>query len=135
MSERTIHFRFFHAIREITHEMLIRYCHNDYDREIAIVAESDIGLMGVARLMFDPGEESAEFAVLVTDKWQNRGLGSKLVEKIINIARTKGLNKVYATVIKENYAMKHVAEKLGFRVEMTDDPQIDSLILQLNEGD
>ncbi|MBD3388056.1 MAG: GNAT family N-acetyltransferase [Candidatus Altiarchaeales archaeon] len=131
LSEKTIHYRFFHAIREITHEMLVRYCHNDYNREIAIVAEKDGQFRGVSRLMFDPGERSAEFAVVVTDRWQNKGLGSKLVSKIVDVARSKDLEKVYATVIKENHAMKHVAEKLGFKVEATDDPQIDALTLRL----
>lgn len=133
LSERTIHYRFFHAISEITHEMLIRYCHNDYDREIAIVAQDAGKLYGVARLMFDPGEGSAEFAVVVTDSWQNKGLGSTLVKKIVDVARKKGLRKVYATVITENTAMKHVAQKLGFKVEASDDPQIDNLTLYLEE--
>ncbi len=131
-SEQTMHYRFFHAIREITHEMLIRYCHTDYDREIAIVAEKDGRLLGMSRLMFDPGESSAEFSVVVTDDWQNKGLGSKLVNNIIGIARDKNLEKVYATVIKENHPMKHLAKNLGFTIEPSDDPQIDNLILDLN---
>ncbi|MFC2162356.1 bifunctional acetate--CoA ligase family protein/GNAT family N-acetyltransferase [Candidatus Altiarchaeota archaeon] len=134
LSEETVHYRFFHVITDITHEMLVRYCHNDYDREIAIVAEDERGIMGVSRLMLDPGEGSAEFAVVVTDKWQNKGLGTKLVSKIVDIARMKGLERVYATVIKDNFAMKHVAEKQGFVVEPSGDPEIDNLIMHF-KGD
>jgi len=134
LSEQTMHYRFFHSIKDITHEMLVRYCHNDYDREIALVAEHEGKLVGMSRLMFDPGESSAEFSVVVTDSWQNKGLGSKLVKKIIDVAKTKQLEKVYATVIRENFAMKHLAEKLEFSVEQSDDIDIDNLILKLTEG-
>jgi acetyltransferase len=133
-SERTMHFRFFHALRDITHEQLIRYCHIDYDREISIVADHGGLLLGMSRLMFDPGDTTrAEFSVVVSDAWQNKGLGFKMVEKIIEIGRDKGLDTVYATVIKDNSAMKHVAKKLGFRVEASDDPQIDNLILDFKK--
>ncbi|MBU0762185.1 MAG: GNAT family N-acetyltransferase [Candidatus Altiarchaeota archaeon] len=130
-SERTMHFRFFHALKDITHEMLVRYCHTDYDREIALIAEKDGNLLGMSRLMFDPGQSSAEFSVVVTDSWQKKGLGIRLVEKIIEVARGKKLERVYATVIKDNAPMKHLALKLGFRIEAGDDPQIDNLILDL----
>ncbi len=130
-SEKTMHYRFFYTIKDITHEMLVRYCHTDYDREITVVAEHGGILVGMSRLMYDPGESKAEFSVVVTDSWQNKGLGFKLVEKIVDIGRRKKLETVYATVIKENSAMKHVAEKLGFVVETTEDPQIDKLTLDM----
>jgi acetyltransferase len=133
-SEKTMHFRFFYTIKDITHEMLVRYCHTDYDREISIVADDNGKLLGISRLIFDPGELKAEFSVVVTDSWQNKGLGFKLVERIVELARKKKLEQVYATVIKENSSMKHVAEKLGFTVDSTDDPQIDKLTLDLKAG-
>ena len=132
-SEETMHFRFFHAIREITHQQLVRFCYTDYDREIALVAELDGALIGMSRLMFDPGTSKAEFSVVVTDAWQKRGIGKAMVEKIVKIGREKGLSTIYATVIKDNSAMKHLAKKLGFEIEPTDDMQIDSLILRLGE--
>jgi len=133
LSPKTIRYRFFHPLTEVTHEMLIRYCHNDYDREIAIVAEKDGKILGVSRLMFDPGEDTAEFAVVVTDKSQNKGLGTKLVSRIVEIAREKGLTKVYATVIKENFAMTHVAKKLGFVVEEGEDEGINNLTYYIKQ--
>ncbi|MFH1836056.1 MAG: acetate--CoA ligase alpha subunit [Methanobacteriota archaeon] len=134
LTEKTVRFRFFHPIKEMTHEMLVRYCHNDYDRELAIVAENDGRIMGVSRLMLDPGEKTAEFAVVVTDSWQNKGLGSKLVSKMIEIALMKDLTKVYATVIKENTVMTHLAKKLGFKVEDSEDEDIYNLALYLKGG-
>ncbi|MFH1722364.1 MAG: GNAT family N-acetyltransferase [Candidatus Altiarchaeota archaeon] len=132
-SEKTIRYRFFHPIKEFTHEMLIRYCHIDYDREIAIVAEKGGKLLGVGRLMIESTGESAEWAVVVTDAWQNKGLGTKLVSKVVGLARKKGLKSVYATVIKENKAMTHVAKKLGFIEKPTEDPDILHLVLEFKE--
>ena len=133
-SEKTMHFRFFYALKDISHEMLVRYCHTDYDREISIVAEYEGKLIGMSRLSFDPGESSAEFSVVVSDDWQNKGVGYKLVKDIVEIGRKKKLDQVYATVIKENSSMKHVAQKLGFRIEATDDIQIDKLVFDIKKG-
>lgn len=130
-SEETMHYRFFHSIMDITHEMLIRYCHIDYDREIALVAEKDGKLTGMCRLMLDPGTNNAEFSVVVTDAWQKKGLGQAMVGKILEISRKKKLGRVYATVIKDNHPMKNLAKKLGFRIEGSDDPDIDNLIYEV----
>ena len=77
-SEQTIYFRYFRVIKNWPHEALIRFTQNDYDREIGIAA---IGLppgptvmMGVGRLVMLP-ERAAEFAVIVADPWQGKGLG------------------------------------------------------------
>ncbi|VVB53096.1 Acetate--CoA ligase [ADP-forming] I [uncultured archaeon] len=120
LSPETIRHRFFRPIKEMTHEMLIRYCHNDYDREIAIVSEKDGKLLGVSRIVLDPGGDVAEFSVVVTDAWQNKGLGTKLVTKIIEIAKTKSIESIYANALKDNRVMVHLAQKLGFSVEKSD---------------
>ncbi len=131
LSEETQHYRFFHAIKDITHEQLIRYCHTDYDREIALVTEYDGRLVGMSRLMFDPGSSTGEFSVVVTDDWQKHGIGRRLVEKIIEIGKTKKLSMIYATIVKDNFSMKHLGKKLGFIIEPTDDLKLDRLMLTL----
>ena len=130
-SEETQHYRFFHAIKDITHEQLVRYCHIDYDREISLVAELDGKLIGMSRLMLDPGDSTAEFSVVVTDEYQKKGVGEHMVRHILDVAKSKKLEKVYATVLKTNNPMKKLAKKLGFKVEATDDVFIDSLNLIL----
>jgi len=120
-SERTQRFRFFGLIKNTTHEMLIRYTQIDYDREMAIIAEHTDAqgkkrMLGVVRLIADPYNETAEFAIVVGDPWHRQGLGNRFTDYMLEIARDKGLRCVVADVLKENHVMKHVFEKRGFRI-------------------
>jgi acetyltransferase len=134
-SGKILELRFFQAIKDITHDMLARYCHIDYDREMSIVAEFDGKIIGMSRLIIDHGENNAEFSVVVADAWQNKGLGNKLVDKIVDIAKRKDLDHVFATINQDNMAMKHVADHLGFKVEpLKDDPKTERIILGLDKS-
>ncbi|MCX8158583.1 MAG: GNAT family N-acetyltransferase [Candidatus Diapherotrites archaeon] len=125
LSDETKRFRFFHPIKTITREMIIRYCHIDYSREIAIAAEikseGKKKLIGVARLILDPDKESGEFAVAVDDKWQNKGIGTKLTEYIIQIAKQKGVKRIIVRTLRDNYKMMHMGKKLGFKTISIED--------------
>jgi acetyltransferase len=118
LSHETLRTRFFSAIKDISHEWLILFCNIDYDRHIAIVAETEKdgkkSMIGVARLIMDQDMTSGEVAFLVQDKYQGKRLGSKLVEMLIEIAREKGLEEVRADVLTENERMLHVFKRLGF---------------------
>jgi len=86
LSKETMRLRFFQVIKDVPHEMLTRYCNVDYDREIAVVAEipKEKGrIIGVGRVILEPGGKCGEFAVVVDDQWQGQGLGSKLIDYII----------------------------------------------------
>jgi acetyltransferase len=119
-SEQTQRFRFFQLIKDITHELLIRYTQIDYDREIAIIAEVDENnkkmMAGVARLIADPYNETAEFAIVVADPWHYEGLGNKLTDYILDIAKKRGIKKVYANVLNENNVMIHMFKKRNFKI-------------------
>jgi acetyltransferase len=125
LSEATMRSRFFSVIKDISHEMLVRYCNIDYDREIAIVAELRENdrkrMIGIARLISDSDRKSGEFAVLVHDAFQGHGLGYKLVDVIIGIAQEKGLERIYGDVLSDNRRMLAVCRKLGFVTEATDE--------------
>jgi acetyltransferase len=105
--------------------MASRFCFIDYDREMAIVAEVEEDgqrrLAGVGRLVADPGHETAEYAVLVGDLWQNQGLGLSLTEYCLEIAKTWGLKRVVATTERNNSRMIATFRHCGF--EMRDDPE------------
>lgn len=123
-SEETQRFRFFHSIKDITHEMLTRYTQIDYDREMAIIAEvkeNKKRMAGVARIISDPFNDTAEFAIVVADPWQRQGLGSKLTDYILEISKKRGIKKVYAEMLKDNYVMKRMLLKRGFKVTEKDD--------------
>jgi len=119
-SEKTQRFRFFTLIKDITHELLVRYTQIDYDREMAIVAEvnerNKKKIAGVVRLIADPYNETAEFAIVVADPWQNQGLGNKFTDYILEIARQRGIKRVYADFLRDNYLMRHMFEKRGFKI-------------------
>ncbi|MEM0445187.1 MAG: GNAT family N-acetyltransferase [Nitrososphaerota archaeon] len=121
LSEESSRFRFFQVIKEVTHEMLVRFCNIDYDREIAIIAEySDRGRkrnVGVGRLIIEPERNRGEFAVLVADDFQGKGLGTKLLDMIIEIAQDKGLESIYGIVLPENTRMIGLCKKFGFDIK------------------
>ena len=124
LSEETMRLRFFQIIKEIPHETLTRYCNLDYDREIAIVAETRNDkkrILGAGRLIVEPGRECGEFAVVVSDRWQGLGLGSKLIDYTIEIAKDLGLETVYGYMISMNTKMVHLCTSKGFRIEAVDE--------------
>ncbi|HYB84047.1 MAG TPA: bifunctional acetate--CoA ligase family protein/GNAT family N-acetyltransferase [archaeon] len=118
LSTETSRFRFFQIIKDLPHDALVRFCNIDYDREMAIIAEKREGErvveIGVSRLIIDPGKRRGEFAVVVADSYQSRGLGTKLVDMLIEFAREKGIETIYGTVMSENIKMIQLCEKLGF---------------------
>jgi acetyltransferase len=120
LSEETMRFRFFQIIKDVTHETLTRYCNIDYSREIAIVAEIQQDkrrIIGAVRLIVEPGRNCGEFAVVVGDQWQGQGLGSKLLDYIIEIGKDMKLEKMYGFVIRDNVKMIHLCRKKGFEIE------------------
>ncbi len=125
LSERTIYQRYFEDLgldRRIAHERLIRVCFTDYDRELALVAEhrdpvsGEPRIAGVGRLSRLRDGTSAEFAVLVSDAWQGRGLGSELLARLVAVARAEGVRRVVAEILATNGPMIRLAGRLGFRV-------------------
>jgi len=124
LSEETMRLRFFQVIKDMTHETLTRYCNLDYDREVAIVAEAQKDkrrLIGVGRVILEPGGKNGEFAVVVGDQWQGHGLGSKLIDCIIQIGKDAGLETIYGYVISDNTKMINLCTKKGFKMEPFDE--------------
>lgn len=127
LSKESSRFRFFYIIKEITHEMLSRFCNIDYDREMAIIAEytpNDKRInVGVGRLIIEPGEETGEFAIVVADDFQGNGLGLKLLDNLIGVAQDKGLRSIYGIVLNDNRKMLGLAKKLGFTTRRLSDEE------------
>lgn len=123
-SRETIYFRFRHFFFWQSHEVATRYCYIDYDREMAIVAETGQGdarrIIGVGRLIADPDRREAEYAILVTDAWQDQGLGGVITDFCLEIASEWGVRKVTAVTTTDNPRMIAVFRKRGF--EITADP-------------
>jgi acetyltransferase len=117
-SEQTIYFRYFHRIRKFTRDLIIRFTQNDYDREIALIAVGQPPgpplMFGVCRLVMTPNREQGEFAILVGDPWQGKGLGATLMERIIWVAKDCGVRHLYGDVLLENEPMLGMMKRLGF---------------------
>jgi acetyltransferase len=126
LSERSVHFRYPSPLKltqRIAHERLVRICFNDYDREIAIVAEhrdpktGEPDIVAVGRLSKEHGFNEAQFALIVSDRWQSRGLGSELLHTLVQIGRDERLARIWAHILPDNRDMIHVCEKMGFIIE------------------
>lgn len=125
LSPTSIYYRFFSPLKSPSPSMLARFTQIDYDREIALVALEDgeqERMLGVARVIADPDGRRAEFSVLVGDPWQGKGVGAKLLEKCLAIARERAIETVCGTVLPENTQMLALGRKLGFRVSRTPEP-------------
>ena len=123
LSERTVQLRYFHPMKlsaRVAHERLVRVCHSDFDREMALVAVTtdaktrEQQVLGVGRLSKTPGVLEAEFAMLVSDQWQNRGLGTEFLRRLVDIGRAERLEHISAQMMNENVEMQKVCTKLGF---------------------
>ncbi|MCW3994987.1 MAG: GNAT family N-acetyltransferase [Candidatus Bathyarchaeota archaeon] len=123
LSKESVRFRFFQVIKELSHDTLSRYCNLDYDREIAIVAElpDENKIIGVVRIIFDLDRKAGEFAIMVSDAWHGLGLGSKLMDSIIEVAKDFRLNRIYSLVDPENEKMLALCNKKGFDVKNIDE--------------
>jgi acetyltransferase len=124
-SKESIYSRFRYNFHYDSHEIATQFCFIDYAREIAIVAEviedGKKKLIGVGRLIADLDHETVEYAVLISDAWQKKELGTLLTEYCVEIARQWHLKRIAAETTKDNQAMITVFRKLGFNVVFNQD--------------
>lgn len=120
LSADSKYFRFMSVLGELPEAMLVRFTRIDYDREMALIAlacengrEVEIG---VARYVIDDTGSGCEFALVIADAWQHRGLGTILMLDLIAAARRRGLTSMQGMVLATNTAMLGLAHALGFSV-------------------
>jgi acetyltransferase len=127
-SENTRLMRFFQSSPDIPREQLVRYCQIDYDRELAFIAtirdEGREKIIADVRLSRQPDLENAEMAIVVGDEWQGQGIGKKLCEHCIRIAKHLGMKNILMEILKVNSRMILRSEKLGFKRVSSDDDSI-----------
>ncbi len=123
LSKESVRFRFFETIQELSHDTLSRYCNLDYDREIAIVAEleNEDRIIGAVRIIPDVGGKAGEFAIMVSDAWHGLGLGSKLMDCIMDVAKDLRVQRIYSIVDPENTKMLNLCNKKGFEITPIDE--------------
>ncbi len=130
LSDRSVYLRFFHLDKlstRVAHARLLRKCFIDYDREMALVVErlvppgAEHDIIAVGRLTRSPSTREAEVAVLVADQFQNCGLGSELLRRLIQVGRDEKLESITATILPENLAMRALMAQNQFKVVKTED--------------
>jgi acetyltransferase len=129
LSEDTRYFRFMDALRELPRSLLVRFTQLDYQREMAIIALTGSGdteqQVAVARYTTNPDGESCEFAVVIADAWQGKGLGTILMRYLMEIAGKRGLKIMEGEVLGANPNMLHLMASLGFTSKTSpEDPAI-----------
>ena len=138
LSPTTIYYRFFGALKELSPEMLARFTQIDYDREIALVAIDEDSptdnMLGVARIIGDPDAKTGEFAVLVGDAWQGKGIGGNLLGKSLSIAEKQGFKTVHGIVLNENRNMLALGKKLGFEAKKDPDAGENRMVIHFKGG-
>jgi len=127
LSPQSKYFRFMAGLNELTQKMLVRFTQLDYNRELALIAvlerPGEETELGVARYVMNPDGESCEFALVVADKWQNKGIGSRLMSALIEAARQRGFKVMDGEILASNHNMLKLVGNLGFSIHTNIDDQ------------
>jgi acetyltransferase len=122
LSARSRYLRFFAAVTALSTAQLERFLHFDSRRGMALVALSGLQenarIIAEARCVVDEEALGAEFAIAVADEFQRRGLGTRLVHKLLAFAAAKGIRRLFGEVLADNHAMLALARRLGFRIRI-----------------
>ena len=141
LSPESVYMRYFHQANlrhRISHERLVRVCHCDYDRDIVLVAEladppqGERTIIAVGRLSKLHGRNHGEFALIVSDKYHRKGLGTELVLRLVEIAKKEKIESISANVLAENREVQRLAATMGFSVRASADPMIVHTELKLS---
>jgi acetyltransferase len=137
LSTETKYFRFMNALQELSQGMLVRLTQIDYWNEMALIAVRIDGggelQIGVARYTTNLDQKGCEFALVVGDAWQGRGIGHQLMEKLMEIARDRGLERIEGQVLSNNARMLNLMTSLNFSIDNDpEDPAIKRVVARLH---
>jgi acetyltransferase len=118
MSPEDLRFRFFAAMRGLSHELAARLSHIECERDAAVLAfaEGAEEVLGVARFSADPDKRAAEVAIAVRSDRKGHGLGHLLMARLIELARQRGIARLVGVVLPENAAMLQLCRGFGFTI-------------------
>lgn len=120
LSPDSVYLRFLRPVKTLPEELLYHLTHLDYQKNFALAAviqeDGKDAIIAVARYGYDPEEQATDFAIVVRDDWQHRGLGKFLLARIFTIGREHGIFRYVSIVDSTNHVMKRILRELGFTV-------------------
>lgn len=140
LSPETVYQRYLECLNlssRVAHTRLIRVCNCDYDRDIVLVLDHRLATSGkhqilaVGRLSKTSTPGEAEIAVLVSDLWQGKGIGSRLMKELLEIARKEKITRLVGLTRSDNHSMLHIAHRLGFSSQREDGESTSLLLIDL----
>jgi acetyltransferase len=136
LTPEDVRYRMFIRMRELQPSQLARFTQIDYDREMAFIAtrltpEGTPETLGVARVVADPDNVKAEFAIVVRSDLKHQGLGQILMNKLITYCRNRGTGEIVGETLPENGPLLRLASKLGFDASLLDEDRTVQLRLVL----
>lgn len=119
LEQEDIRYRMFISMRQLSASDLARFTQIDYDREMAFIAtrtreDGKAETLGVARVIADPDNISAEFAIIVRSDLKGKGMGGLLLNKLIEYCRARGIHEIVGETISHNQGLLMLAKKFGF---------------------
>jgi acetyltransferase len=126
------------VLSEMPQNMLVRFTQLDYDKEMGLLAIASVGgkdeELGIARYVINADGEDCEFALVVLDAWQQRGIGTRLMLALMDAARGRGLKTMQGDVLANNPRMLKLLTNLGFTVTPSEeDPSLRRAVRELSE--
>jgi acetyltransferase len=136
LSPQSRYFRFMQTLKDLTAEMLVRFTQIDYHRELALIAVMTVDgkevEIAVARYITNPDGTSCEFALVVADEWQGKGVGTRLMHGLMEAARARGFRTMDGEVLAANTSMLEFVENLGFEIRPNpNDPNVKTVVKTL----
>jgi acetyltransferase len=125
------------SVQELSQEMLVRFTQIDYHNEMALIAVTSTNAgeeqIGVVRYTTNLDKTSCEFALVVSDQWQGRGIAHQLMENLMEVARDRDLETMEGQVLSNNSRMLELVASLGFSIENdAEDAAIKHVVVSLS---
>jgi acetyltransferase len=118
LSAQSSYLRFHGTLKDLSSKDLKKFTEPDSRNEVALIVlhSGDAGdeEIGVARYVIDPERANCEFAIVVADTWQKRGIGTRLMNALISHLQVSGVKQITGSVIKSNSAMRKFMKQMSF---------------------
>lgn len=137
LSDQSVEYRYFYPVKAMFHSDMQEYVNIDYRDSMSLIGlldDPDSGRI-IAEARFDrlePRAEFAEFSIMVDDQYQHLGIGTRICEKLIDLARELGLKGFTADVLADNLKMHHVLEKMDWTIHIRHVDEVDRLTMTFN---